>query len=82
MRTNLIQIGNSKGVRIPAFLLKECNIKDRIELEVVDSKIILKAINKPRQNWEEAFKSMHDNGNDKLIISDSIDLDSEELEWK
>ena len=81
MRTDVIKIGNSKGIRIPAVILKECNIADKIELEVQDGKIIIKPIESPRKNWDNEFKKMHYNGEDKLIIDDSFDLDTEEWEW-
>jgi antitoxin MazE len=27
----------------------------------------------PRQGWEEAFKKMHENGDDQLLITDVFD---------
>jgi antitoxin MazE len=81
MQIDVIKIGNSKGIRFPAYILKECNIKDKIEIEVVDGKIIIKAIEKPRANWDAAFIKMHQNGDDELIIDDNLSLNSEEWEW-
>jgi antitoxin MazE len=81
MQIEVIRIGNSKGVRIPAYILKECNIKDKIELEVRDGKIIITPVDRPRKGWSEKFKEMHMNGEDKSIINDNIGLEAEDWEW-
>lgn len=35
---------------------------------------------KPREGWKEDFKKMNENNDDKLLISDSLDLEKE-WEW-
>ncbi len=81
MITDIVKIGNSKGIRIPAYILKECNINDKIELEIQDGKIIITPIKHPRKDWETAFKKMHANGDDRLIIDDDIDSHLEDWKW-
>ena len=41
MRIPIINIGNSKGIRIPQAILKQVNFNDEIDLEIIDGKIIL-----------------------------------------
>lgn len=41
MQIPLIDIGNSKGIRIPQAILKQVNFGARIELEIIDGKIVL-----------------------------------------
>ncbi|RZV38724.1 MAG: AbrB/MazE/SpoVT family DNA-binding domain-containing protein [Candidatus Acidulodesulfobacterium acidiphilum] len=84
MKLNIITIGNSKGIRIPSAILKQCNIEKELDLEVKDNEIILKpAKNKPRDGWDNAFKLMRRRNDDALIIDDALDLDGEEnWEWK
>ena len=81
MITNIIDIGNSKGIRIPNYILKQLDIKNKIELTVNEANkiIIIKPIKKPREDWDEMFKAMHKRGDDNLIIDDSVDLD--DWEW-
>ena len=81
MLTNIIKIGNSKGVRIPAYALKKCNITEKVDLEIVEGKIILIPIDKPRKGWDEKFKSMNANGDDILLIDDTLDADLENWKW-
>jgi antitoxin MazE len=81
MQVSVINIGNSKGIRLTKTLLEKYKITDRVELILEKGRIILKPISKPRQNWEQAFHNMHENGDDKLLIDD-IFYDENIEEWK
>ncbi len=71
MQVSVIQIGNSKGIRLSKTLLEKYHITDKLDLVLANDCIMLKPINEPRKNWEEAFAEMHRNGDDKLLI-DSV----------
>ncbi|WP_026998287.1 AbrB/MazE/SpoVT family DNA-binding domain-containing protein [Eisenibacter elegans] len=71
MQVSVIQVGNSKGIRLSKTLLEKYQITDKIELVLENDYIILKPVVEPRKNWEEAFAKMHRNGDDKLFI-DSV----------
>ncbi len=81
MIAKIIQIGNSKGIRIPNQILKDMNIENQIELTMSENRdeIILKPIHKIREGWSDSFKKMKSADEDKLLISDSLDLN--EWEW-
>lgn len=81
MQTQVINIGNSKGIRIPKNILKKYNIQDKINLILEKDFIVIKPIEEPRKGWEEAFKEMHENGDDKLLIDDVFNDETFE-EWK
>lgn len=82
MKASIVSIGNSKGIRIPKTILKECNIEKEVALEVKDKNIIIKPIKKDvREGWEQSFKNMKENKEDQLIIDDGIDLDMAGWEW-
>ena len=82
MQLDVVQIGNSKGIRIPKAILKQCQIEDQVDLEVEDGKIILEARKKtPRKGWEKAFKGMAINQDDALLIDDNIDIEMDDWEW-
>lgn len=78
MQMDIIKIGNSKGIRLPLAVLKQCGIDSKVELEIQDNYIIIKPIKNPRQGWAEAFQLMHKNNDDTLVIPD--ELDDETLE--
>jgi len=82
MRINVVSIGNSKGIRIPAILLKQCHIGKYVDLKIENKNIILKPIeDEARKGWNEKFLSMKKNNEDKLLINDSLDLDLGDWEW-
>ncbi|MDD5601035.1 MAG: AbrB/MazE/SpoVT family DNA-binding domain-containing protein [Actinomycetota bacterium] len=80
MKTNLIKIGNSKGIRINSNIIKECELSSEVEINVVDKKIIIEAVKEPRANWNKGFKKMHKNKEDVLLISDNNAFDKD-WEW-
>jgi len=68
METQIIPIGNSKGIRIPKAILKECGFNGTVSLEVKGGKLIIgKPRRKPREGWAEAAKRCHANEDDKLL---------------
>lgn len=81
MIAKIIKIGNSKGIRIPSAILRECNIEDQVELLVEKDSIIIKS-KKCRDGWDNAFQEMSKNGDDALLHDDFIDEGMEDWEWK
>lgn len=81
MEIPVINIGNSKGIRLPKALLEEYKINDTIELILEKGRIILKPKSCPREGWEKSFKEMHANGDDTLFIDDIFEDENFE-EWK
>lgn len=73
MIVDIIKIGNSQGIKIPKNILEEFGEPEKIELELKDHNIFLKPLT-PRANWDKAFKEMNKNGDDKLLISDNLDI--------
>jgi antitoxin MazE len=80
MDISVIPIGNSKGIRLSKTLLEKYNIKDTVELILEKGYIVLKPKTSPRKNWEKAFKKMHENGDDKLVMKDVFEDENFE-EW-
>ena len=84
VKTNVVRIGNSQGVRIPKTLLEQCHLQNEVELELRDDYLILRSAKKPRTGWESAFQAMAKQGDDKMIISDVLpenSWDKDEWEW-
>jgi Growth regulator len=77
MEINVINIGNSKGIKLPKAILEQYNISDTIELILEKGRIILNPKPVPRKGWEQLFKQMSENGDDKLIIDDVFDDETE-----
>ena len=81
MEVSIIKIGNSKGIRLSKTLLEKYNIKDTVDLILEKGHIIIKPLSKPRKGWDNAFKEMNQNGEDRLLFNDVFEEENLE-EWK
>lgn len=80
MDLSVVQIGNSKGIRLSKTLLEKYNIRDTVELILEKGYIIIKPKAMPRKGWDKAFKKMHESGDDKALMSDVFEDENFE-EW-
>jgi len=81
MEISIIKIGNSKGLRLSKSILERYNINEKVEIILEKGRIILKPIQKPRNNWENAFKNMRLENDDQLLDNDVFNNEKFE-EWK
>lgn len=84
MKTTLIPIGNSRGVRIPKPFIQQCGLTEQVEMDVQDSMILIHAPRQPRAGWGAAFARMARAGDDKLldVQPTSTRWDEEDWQWK
>lgn len=82
IKTRLIKIGNSRGLRIPAVLLEQLQLTDLVEIEVGDDHLIIRRGKPPRAGWAEAFQRMAAQGDDRLLLPDTGLNQWEETEWE
>ena len=78
MDAKLVNIGNSKGVRLPKKLIERYHLKEKLTLEELDDGILIKA-DEPQDklSWEETFKEMAQENED---WSDFDSLSSDGIE--
>jgi antitoxin MazE len=84
MKTRIVRIGNSQGIRIPKLLLEQAGLPEEVELEVEDSTIVIRSARIPRDGWAKSFKAMAEAGDDMLLDADAIatsSWDDDEWEW-
>ena len=67
MKTRIVRIGNSQGIRIPKLLLLHSNLAEEVEVEAEHDRIIIRSAKQPRQTWAAAFRSMSKLGDDSLL---------------
>jgi antitoxin MazE len=84
MRSKLIAIGNSRGVRLPKSVIEQCGLDDEIELEVREGCLILRSPKVPRAGWEAAFRRMRARNHDRLLDADAVNKPTvwEGSEWR
>jgi len=83
MKTSIVTIGNSQGIRIPKILLEQSKLSGEVELEVKGESIVILPARKPRQNWDEEFqKVLAEDGEEEILGGDvKNNFDEEEWEW-
>ena len=80
MKTRIIRIGNSRGIRIPKPLLEQAGLGEEVELRVVDSGIFIERTSCPRAGWSEAASLLHERGEDGLL-DEPTTTEFDETEW-
>lgn len=82
IRTRLVKIGNSYGVRIPKAVLEQLQMTDTIELEVQDDQLVVRSSATPRADWAAAFQQMAARADDQLLDGDLPPTVWEKVEWE
>jgi antitoxin MazE len=67
MKTRIVRIGNSRGIRIPKLLLDQTGLSDEVEIDARGDSLIIRAAQRPRSGWADAFGEMARRGDDRLL---------------
>ncbi len=81
MKSRIVQIGNSRGVRLPKVLLEEAQLTEEVELEAAPGRIIVRKAAQPRAGWAAAAKKMRERNEDALLDAPTSTV-FDEKEWK
>ena len=84
IKTRIVKIGNSQGIRIPKLLLDQLGFGPEVEIAIEQNHLVIRPLQHPRHGWEEQFRAMAAAGDDHLIDGDIISLsswDDQEWEW-
>lgn len=88
MKTKLVRIGNSRGVRLPKPLLDQVGATDEVELEVKGQAIVITAkgtganVRQPRAGWAaDALRLREREGDQLLDTSTPTRFDEDEWRW-
>ena len=79
MRARLVQIGNSRGLRLAKPLLEEAGLIDEVDIRAEAGALIITPVTSPRAGWAEAAAKY---GPAKLIDAPgNTKFDDEEWTW-
>lgn len=82
MRTKLIRVGNSRGIRIPKHLIAEAGLGDELEVVREGATLVIRSPGNPREGWAEAFAAMAEQGDDHLLDPETpTTWDEHEWTW-
>jgi len=83
MKTRIVQIGNSRGVRLPKALLDEAQLVDEIELQAAPGRIVIRKASRPRAGWAAAARLMRERDEDRLLDpATATDFDEKQWKWR
>jgi antitoxin MazE len=85
VKSRIIKMGNSKGVRIPKPILEQLALGEEVEMSVRGDLLVIRPGKRPRSDWEEQFARMAERGEDRLLDEESVSStqwDEDEWEWK
>jgi antitoxin MazE len=89
MKTRIVRIGNSRGIRIPQPLLRQTGLANEVDLRIEDNRLVIAPVEPesapPRKGWAKAFKAMAAAGDDDLLDNQRAlptRWDEEEWEWE
>ena len=81
MKTRLIRIGNSRGVRLPKPLIAAAGLSDEVELVLRKGAIVIESTKQPRAGWAEAAQELQQREQDPLDPCAPTQFDETEWEW-
>ena len=84
LKTRIIKIGNSQGIRLPRLLLEQIGLGEEVELTIQQGQLLIRPVRRPRHGWDEQFRSMAERGDDRLLDQTAFNLtqwDMDEWEW-
>lgn len=82
MKTRIVRIGNSKGVRLPKPLLAESGLSDEVEIRARDGAIFISRARSPRAGWRDAARLARKRDDDRLVDEPvSTRFDDEDWKW-
>ena len=82
MKARIIQMGNSRGIRIPKPLREQSRLAGEVRIEARENEIVISPSRLPRQGWEEAFRDMTEQRDDRLLDEPRpTAFDETEWEW-
>ena len=82
MKTRIVRIGNSQGVRIPKPLLDQAGLPADVELRAEDGRIVITPARPPRAGWADAAAAAHAADEAQLLDpSTPTRFDDEDWTW-
>lgn len=85
MKTRIVPIGNSQGIRIPKPLLEQTGLSGEVEISAENGSLVIRPLKTPRANWSAAFQKMARRGDDVLLDEATpslCDWDEGQWEWR
>jgi antitoxin MazE len=83
VKARIVQIGKSRGVRIPKLMLEEAGLSGEVEIQLKEGVLVIQPIRKARAGWDVAYRKAARQGEDMLLDAPTpTHFDEEDWEWE
>lgn len=80
-KTRIVQIGNSRGIRIPKLLLEQAQLPEEVELRAEPGRLVVSGVRRRRAGWDAAARIMRSRDEDRLL-DEPTPTQFEDREWR
>ena len=81
IKTRIIKIGNSQGIRIPKLLLEQSGMNGEVQIDLEGDHLTIRSVAHPRAGWDKALAKMSENGDD-VLLDEYVPTEWDENEWE
>lgn len=82
MKTRLVRIGNSRGLRLAKPLIQQLGFEDEVEMRAEGGALVIRPSRVVRAGWADAAAKLAAAGEGLLDASTATRFDAEEWEWR
>ena len=81
LKTQIIPIGNSRGVRIPKVWLDQLALGPEVEMGLQGDQIVIRPARRAREGWQARFAALA-SGSDDHLLDRPIPTEWDETDWE
>lgn len=82
MKSRLVRIGNSRGVRLPKALIEEAGLGEDLEIRAEGRSLVITSRTRPRDGWAVDAQRLAGDGSEGLLDPPTeTGFDREEWKW-
>jgi antitoxin MazE len=81
MKTKLVRIGNSRGIRLPKLLIEQAGLQEDVQLELQGSTVVIRPLASTRAGWAEAAAALAATEDGLLDAVVATNFDRDEWAW-
>jgi len=82
MKTRLVRIGNSRGLRLAKPLIEQLGFEDEVDMHAEGGALVIRASRAIRAGWADAAAQLAATGESLLDDAAATRFDAEEWEWR
>ena len=82
MKTRLVRIGNSRGLRLAKSLIEQLGFEDEVDMRAEGAALVIRPSRVVRAGWADAAAKLAALGEGLLDEGTATRFDAEEWEWR